>query len=84
MLKRFISVLILFFLFLSAASAEQDQPRLIEAQEGEPAAMQIRSLESGEAVVILGVESEPRPQTYQEFAPVFATFMKKNFDADVH
>ena len=84
MLKRFISVLILFFLFLSAAYAEQDQPRLIEAQEGEPAAMQIRSLESGEAVVILGVESEPRPQTYQEFAPVFATFMKKNFDADVH
>ncbi len=53
---------------LSLAAAEDAAPpKFIEAGPGEPAAMQIRSLESDEAVGILGVESEPLPCTWSDF-----------------
>ena len=53
---------------LSLAAAEgAAAPELIEAQPGEPAAMQIRSLESDATVGILGVESEPLPCSWGEF-----------------
>lgn len=54
--------------FLPIAAAEDAAaPKLIEARDGEPAAMQIRSLESDQAVGILGVESEPLPCTWRDF-----------------
>jgi len=83
MLKKLISMLALFALLLSAAAAEQDQPRLIEAEAGETAAMQIRSLESDAAVGILGVESEPQQRRWEDFSTVFTIFVKKNWDEDV-
>ena len=53
---------------LSLAVAEgAAAPKLIEAKPGEPAAMQIRSLESDQTVGILGVESEPLPCTWSDF-----------------
>ena len=53
---------------LSLAAAEgAAAPKLIEAQPGEPAAMQIRSLESDHVVGILGVESEPLPCAWGDF-----------------
>ena len=83
MLKKIISILLLSALLFSAAAAEQDQPHLIEAQEGETTAMQIRSLESDAAVGILGVESDPQQRRWEDFATVFTVFVKKNWDADV-
>ena len=53
---------------LPLASAEDAAgPKLIEARPGEPAAMQIRSLESDAVVGILGVESEPLPCAWSDF-----------------
>ncbi len=84
MKRRMLLILAAALLIFSTASAEQTAPKLIEAQEDEYAAMQIRSLESDDVVRILGVESAPQQRTDQEFAQVFTTFMKKNFNVDVH
>ena len=46
---------------------EAAAPKLIEAKDGEPAAMQIRSLESDNAVGIIGMESDPAPCTWRDF-----------------
>ncbi len=83
MLKKILSILAACVLLFSAAAAEQEQPQLIEAQPGEPAAMQIRSLESDAAVGILGVESEPQQRRWEDFSTVFTNFVKKNWDEDV-
>ena len=71
-MKRFLTLILILIVALAAclslASAENaTSPKLIEAENGEPAAMQIRSLESDQAVGILGVESEPVPCTWSDF-----------------
>ena len=83
MLKKFLCFLAAFAVLFSCAMAEQAGPRLIEAKEGEPAAMQIRSLEGDQAVGILGVESEPQRRRWEDFSRVFTTFVKKNWNRDV-
>lgn len=83
MLKRILCVLFAMLLLISSALAEEESPRLIEAQEGQFAAMQIRSLETDQAVGILGVESEPQQRRWEDFSAVFTRFMKKNWDEDV-
>ena len=83
MLKRILILLLALLTILPSSQAEQVQEKLIEAQEGEFYAMQIRSLESDAVVGILGVESEPVRRTWEDFARVFSNFMKKNFDEDV-
>ncbi len=83
MLKKSLCFLAAFAVLFSCAMAEQTRPRLIEAKEGEPAAMQIRSLEGDQAVGILGVESEPQRRRWEDFSRVFTTFVKKNWNRDV-
>ena len=83
MLKRIMIFLLALLMILSSAQAEQVQEKLIEAQEGEFYAMQIRFLECDAVVGILGVESEPVQRSWADFARVFSTFMKKNFGEDV-
>lgn len=82
MFKKLVAALVVFVLLFSVAVAEQEQPKLIEAKDGEPAALQIRSLESDAAVGILGVESEPERRRWEDFSAVFTTFVKKNWDVD--
>ncbi len=62
--------------FIPAQGEEAAAPKLIEAQGGEPAAMQIRSLETNEAVGIIGVESDPMPCTWREFSTTMAGMLE--------
>ena len=84
-MKRILSLLAALTLLFSAALAEQAQeaPRLIEAPEGVTAALQVRQLEGGQAIGILGVESEPQQRRWEDFSTVFSGFVKKNWDQDV-
>ena len=82
MLKRILCMLAALLLIVPAVLAEEESPKLIEAQEGETAAMQIRSLESNAAVGILGVESEPQQRRWEDFSTVFTKFVKKNWNVD--
>ena len=60
-------VLVLAACLPLAAAEGAAAPKLIEARPGEPAAVQISSLESGQSVGILGVESEPLPCAWSDF-----------------
>ena len=83
MLKKWMILMLALILAIPAGMAEEQKQKLIEAQEGETAAMQIRSLESDAAVGILGVESEPQQRRWEDFSTVFTKFVKKNWDVDV-
>ena len=83
MLKKWMILILVLILAIPAGMAEEQKQKLIEAQEGETAAMQIRSLESDAVVGILGVKSEPQQRRWEDFSTVFTNFVKKNWDADV-
>ena len=83
MLKKWMILILVLILAFPAGIAEEQKQKLIEAQEGETAAMQIRSLESDAVVGILGVESEPQQRRWEDFSTVFTHFVKKNWDEDV-
>ena len=82
MLKKWMILILVLILAFPAGIAEEQKQKLIEAQEGETAAMQIRSLESDAVVGILGVESEPQQRRWEDFSTVFTKFIKKNWDVD--
>ena len=75
MLKKILCILAVLLLIVPTVLAEEESPRLIEAQEGQAAAMQIRSLETDQAVGILGVESEPVERRWADFSAVFKDFI---------
>ena len=84
MMKRMILVVLMLILAVPAAGkGEEAGNKLIYAEEGQASAMQIRSLESDDAVGIIGVESEPVQRRWEDFAGVFTRFMKKNWDEDI-
>ena len=83
MLKKWMILILVLILAIPAGMAEEQKQKLIEAQEGETAAMQIRSLESDAVVGILGVESELQQRRWEDFSTVFTNFVKKNWDEDV-
>ena len=76
-------VLMLILAVPAAGKGEEAGNKLIYAEEGQASAMQIRSLESDDAVGIIGVESEPVQRRWEDFAGVFTRFMKKNWDEDI-
>ena len=76
-------VLMLILAVPAAGKGEEAGNKLIYAEEGQASAMQIRSLESDDAVGIIGVESEPVQRRWEDFASVFTRFMKKNWDEDI-
>ena len=84
MTKRGMAALLALCLLITAGWAETTavQEQLIEAEEGEWAAMQISSLDGERSVGILGVESEPQRRTWEAFSEVFTRFVKKNWDVD--
>lgn len=82
MLKRLICCLLILCL-MPLALGEEAPPQFIYAQEGQPAALRISSLESDQSVNILGMESEPVQRTWADFSQTFITFLKKNWDVDV-
>ncbi|MBE5787272.1 MAG: hypothetical protein E7324_06995 [Clostridiales bacterium] len=84
MLKRLLCILLMLCLTPLALGEEaQTQPQFIYAQEGQPSALQISSLEGDQSVKILGIESEPVQRTWADFSQTFTTFLKKNWDVDV-
>ena len=83
-MKRMILIALLLILAVPAVGKGEDAGnKLIYAEKGQASAMQIRSLESDDAVGIIGVESEPVQRRWEDFAGVFTRFMKKNWDEDI-
>ena len=83
MLRKLPFFLMIALLMFSSALSEEEAPKFIEAQAGQTAAMQIRSLESDAVAGILGVESEPQQRRWEDFSTVFTNFVKKNWNVDV-
>lgn len=81
-MKKLLTVLVAACLIVVFACAEETTPKYITAQEGEPYAIQIRSLEGDKSVGIHGIESEPVARSFADFRDVFIGFIRKNWEAE--
>ena len=65
-MKKLLTVLVAACLIVVFACAEETTPKYTTAQEGEPYAIQIRSLEGDKSVGIHGIESEPVARSFAD------------------